>query len=243
MNNILCDANVDSKPAETLWNYFIRYSSYTLLFLCSVIWPVCSKSIHIFLLWYEEAQVSSTIWCAENWGSTIADHHHKVDSAKSAGEHRATGGWLVHRNIPTCRLVALVCVVDKWRNWGCRWSRLLSPYCCYWNGPPTPLYLPSFRKKSSCFVPRFPHYLSSGLPPWRYLMPSLTWSWTTCSSWPCLSGGLDETASRDPFPPQPFCDSTYRNCFTKTDSFSWCVSWGHNCLPFWFWPVLSWRIT
>lgn len=199
-----------------------------------MIWPVCFKPIHIFLLWYEEARVSSTSWCAENRGSTIADHHHKVDNAKSAGERRATGGWLVHRNIPTCRLVALVC--SGWvEKLGCTWSRLLSPYCCCWNGPPTPVYLPSLKKKSCCFVPRFPprtvHYLSSGLPPWRYLMPSWTWSWTTYCSWPCLSRGLDVIASRDPFPPQPFRDSTYRNCFTKTDSFSWCVSWGHNRHP------------
>lgn len=39
------------------------------------------------------------------------------------------------------------------------------------------------------------------LPLWRSSRADLTWSWATCSGWPCLSGGVDQAISRGHFQP------------------------------------------
>lgn len=48
--------------------------------------------------------------------------------------------------------------------------------------------------------------------PWRCAKTVSTWSWTTCSAWPCLSSGWTR-CTQSSLPSQPFCDSLtdYRN--------------------------------
>jgi len=44
------------------------------------------------------------------------------------------------------------------------------------------------------------------LPPWKSPKAAWTWSWATCSGWPCLSRRLDQMTSRGLFY-RSFCDS------------------------------------